>query len=346
MAERKQRLVVSILEFLEASIADGTVSADDKDGVEVAVQCIGEAFGVDPSDEAARKRLSVKPATLPSIFDVYMNTKDKMQNTTQQAPKAAAPAAVSDQDKAAAEKHKLTGNSKMSAKDYASAIAAYTQAIALDPTNPVYYSNRAAAHSSANDHNSAVADAEKAIQVDPKFVKAYHRLGHAQYSLGSYDAAATAFNKGLELEPTNANLRNGRENALARAAEATEDALPDPPPAARGGGGNAGAGGGFDDVLRSLGGGAGGPGGLDIAGMMQNPAIRNMAQSMMANGGLENLMRNPALSDMMNRVQSGGGLPSMAELMNDPTMRQMAESLGGAAGGAGTGRGAGAPPRQ
>jgi hypothetical protein len=36
MADHKERLVLSILEFLEASIADGTVSADDKDGVEVA----------------------------------------------------------------------------------------------------------------------------------------------------------------------------------------------------------------------------------------------------------------------------------------------------------------------
>jgi hypothetical protein len=36
MADKKERLVVSILDFLEASIADGTVSADDKDGIEVA----------------------------------------------------------------------------------------------------------------------------------------------------------------------------------------------------------------------------------------------------------------------------------------------------------------------
>jgi hypothetical protein len=32
----RERLVVSILEFLEASIADGTVSAEDREGVEVA----------------------------------------------------------------------------------------------------------------------------------------------------------------------------------------------------------------------------------------------------------------------------------------------------------------------
>ena len=65
----------------------------------------------------------------------------------------------------------------MTSKDYVGAISAYTSAIALDPTNPVYYSNRAAAHSSSNSHEEAVKDAQKAIEVDPDFVKAYHRLG-------------------------------------------------------------------------------------------------------------------------------------------------------------------------
>ena len=65
----------------------------------------------------------------------------------------------------------------MSAKKYDDAIAAYTDAIALDPTNAVYYSNRAAAHTSKGDHASAVADAERAIEVDASFAKAYHRLG-------------------------------------------------------------------------------------------------------------------------------------------------------------------------
>lgn len=72
----------------------------------------------------------------------------------------------------------MTGNSKMTGKDYAGAISAYNSAIELDPTNPVYYSNRAAAHSSSGDHAAAVVDAEKAIEADPKFIKAYHRLGY------------------------------------------------------------------------------------------------------------------------------------------------------------------------
>jgi len=35
-AEKTQRLVLSIMEFLESSIANGTVKLDDKEGLEVA----------------------------------------------------------------------------------------------------------------------------------------------------------------------------------------------------------------------------------------------------------------------------------------------------------------------
>jgi small glutamine-rich tetratricopeptide repeat-containing protein alpha len=169
---------------------------------------------------------------------------------------------------------------------------------------------------------------------------------HAHYSLGAYESAANAFQKGLDVDPTSISLKSGKENALARIISEAEAApSPGSPPRSAGAvPGAGGAGGGFEDVLRSLGGGAGaggGLGGMDIAGMMQNPALMNMAQQMMANGGLENLMQNPAMGNMvckprernlilnlsrfwqMDRLQSGGGMPSMAELMNDPTMRQM-----------------------
>ena len=87
------------------------------------------------------------------------------------------PAGPTAEEKANAEKLKQKGNSLMSGKNFDGAIETYTKAIDLDPTNPVYYSNRAAAYSSKGDHLSAVGDAEKAIEVDPSYVKAYHRLG-------------------------------------------------------------------------------------------------------------------------------------------------------------------------
>ncbi len=144
------------------------------------VQCIGEAFGVDPANQEQVNRLSVKPATLQSIFEVYLKTKDKIGTTSQPAATSATPTAstsLSAEDKAAAEKHKQEGNAHMNGKKYDEAIDAYTKAIELDPSNPVYFSNRAAAHSSKADHLSAVIDAEKTIELDSKFVRGYSRLG-------------------------------------------------------------------------------------------------------------------------------------------------------------------------
>ncbi|EPT04399.1 hypothetical protein FOMPIDRAFT_1114274 [Fomitopsis schrenkii] len=175
----KQRLVLSVIDFLNQSLEDGTVSQDDKESLEVAIQCIGEAFAVDPSDSAQREKLSIQPATLQNVFDVFLKTREKVGGVS---PSAAPltpvkPVAPSAEDKAKAEKFKAEGNAQMSAKQYDKAIDAYTKAIAVDPTNPVYYSNRAAAYSSKEEHQEAIFDAEKAIEVDSSFVKAYHRLG-------------------------------------------------------------------------------------------------------------------------------------------------------------------------
>lgn len=65
----------------------------------------------------------------------------------------------------------------MSRKEYSKAIESYTEAITLDGSNAVYYSNRAAAYSSLQEHSKAIADSEKALEIDAKFVKAYSRLG-------------------------------------------------------------------------------------------------------------------------------------------------------------------------
>ncbi|TFY71125.1 hypothetical protein EVG20_g1880 [Dentipellis fragilis] len=308
MSEKQQRLVLSIIDFLNQSIEDGTVKQDDKESLEVAVQCIGEAFGVDPSNQEQVGRLSVKPATLPTIFDVFLKTKDKLGSGSGLHPSPAPPTPASPpkrpsaEEKAKADKFKQEGNAQMSAKQYDKAIEAYTQAIEIDALNPVYYSNRAAAYSSKGDHLSAIDDAERAIEVDPSFVKAYHRLGHAQYSISDYKAAAAAFRRGLELDPTNSGLKSGLQNAEARIdAEPSESSpVPRSPPAA---GGAPGAGG-LADMMRNLGGlgGPGGPGGggmPDIASLMNNPQMMQMAQQMMANGGLEGLMNNPAVANMV-----------------------------------------------
>jgi tetratricopeptide (TPR) repeat protein len=60
---------------------------------------------------------------------------------------------------------KALGNAAQQAGKYDEAIDFYTQAIALDASNHVYYSNRSAAYLSKGDADNALVDAEKCIEV-------------------------------------------------------------------------------------------------------------------------------------------------------------------------------------
>ena len=207
--EKKQTLVYSIIEFLNDSIADGTVKQEDQESLEVAstsnhaldritltlckVQCIGEAFGVDPDNTDQTEKLSIKPAKLLNVFDVFLKTRQRTQGSSSTSDTATGgssspgPKEPTAADKSAADALKQKGNALMSAKKYDEAIAEYTKAIDLDGTNPVFLSNRAAAHASKGDHLSAIGDAEQAISIDPKFVKAYSRLGCVHAWIGEPD---------------------------------------------------------------------------------------------------------------------------------------------------------------
>ncbi|KAG0093760.1 hypothetical protein BGZ93_001923 [Podila epicladia] len=333
MADDKQKhLVFSILEFLQASLNNGTIKEDDSEGIEVAIQCIGEAFGVDINDAAQAQTYSTKPATLVSIFDVFVNAQKKLK------PAAAAPTSAastsaskssepSAEDKKNAEDLKVAGNRKVNEKEYAEAIRLYGEAIVLNPKNAVYYANRAAAYSQMGDHQNAISDSLKAAEVDPAYSKAYSRLGHAYFSVGKYKDAVSAYEKGLALEPNNATMKSSLATARnkARDNEVTPAARSAPSPAA--GGMPAG----FPD-LSALGGAGGMP---DLAGLMNNPALMNMAQQMMQSGALNNLMSNPAMQQMAQRMMSGGGPPNMEEMMRDPEIAEAARSVMGSMGGAG-----------
>jgi small glutamine-rich tetratricopeptide repeat-containing protein alpha len=65
--------------------------------------------------------------------------------------------------------------------------------------------------------------------------------------------------------------------------------------------------GGMADAIRNMGGG----GMPDLSGMMNNPAMMQMAQEMMANGGLERLASNPAVANMVSYIESGCVLPCL-----------------------------------
>ncbi|KAM0747548.1 TPR-like protein [Meredithblackwellia eburnea MCA 4105] len=329
MASSTKKAAYQILNFLQESLSNGSIKEDDKEGIEVAAQCISEAFGVDllnPSDVSA---YSIHPETLTSILD-----KVPASASASSASKSKAPATA--EDKAKADKAKAAGNAAMAKKDYEGAVKSYGEAIDLDDQNPVYWSNRAAAHSQLQSHSSAVSDARQAITLDPDFSKAYSRLGHALYSSGDYKGAVDAYEEGLKKDPGNATMKSSLATAKSRlpttSAEDDDDDEEEESSSAaattRGAGGAGAGAGGFPNF---------GAGGMpDLAGLMSNPAIMQMAQQMMANGGLEQMMNNPMIRQMMGGAGGAGGMPDINALMQDPTMRAMAERMG-----AGLGRGNG-----
>ncbi|KAL7628019.1 Small glutamine-rich tetratricopeptide repeat-containing protein 2 [Parahypoxylon ruwenzoriense] len=360
----KQRLALAICDFLTTSLTDGTLSADDKDSIDVAVNCIGECFKVDPSDSNAVSA-AIGTQNLLQIYGVYeklKTTSSSSKSSSNNPPPDAnseSTKAPTDEEKAQAEDLKAKGNRAMASKDYPTAIDLYTRALALNSTNAVYLSNRAAAYSAARDHASARTDAEAAVGIDPKYTKAWSRLGLARFALGDAKGSMEAYRQGIEYEGNGGSdaMKKGFETAKRRVDELEFDAADSIPPAAsspRGGatpdlsslasllgGGGGGGGGGAGGN-----GGNGGSGPPDFGSIMNNPMFASMAQNLMSNPDMmQNLMSNPRLREMADRFSSGGGMPDLGSLMSDPNIADMARNMMGGGGNnndeGGAGRGAG-----
>jgi small glutamine-rich tetratricopeptide repeat-containing protein alpha len=369
--QSKKRLALAILDFLQTAQTDGSVPSEDAEQLEIAANCIAEAFKVDPTDTTSMND-ALGGKNLLSIYSVYEKLKGKSTASTQGSSSAsearpATPATSGSEDgKAQAEQLKGKGNEAMKKKDYSGAVEFYTQALNLVPLNPIYLSNRAAAYSGQGKHEEAKNDAEMAVAADPKYSKAWSRLGLAKYVLGDAKGAMEAYKAGMDAEGGGSEvMRKGYETAKKKVEEEGGDigapdaergmpgggggGMPDLSALAGmfGGGGGGGGGGGMPDLsalagMLGGGGGAGGGGGgmPDLAGLMANPMMRQMAQNMMSNPDMmSNLMSNPQVAQMAQRFGAGGagagnsdagagrgaggGMPDLASLMQDPNIAEM-----------------------
>lgn len=85
----------------------------------------------------------------------------------------------------------------------------FTQAIAIEPSNHILYSNRSAAYASKKDYQQALEDAEKVTEIKPDWAKGWGRKGAAMHGLGDLLGAHDAYEEGLKLDPNNAQNKNG-----------------------------------------------------------------------------------------------------------------------------------------
>lgn len=93
--------------------------------------------------------------------------------------------------------------------DFATAVALYTDALALDPTNYILYSNRSAARLKQGQFSLSLQDANKAKELCPQWGKAYFRQGVALQCLRRYGEALAAFSAGLAQEVNSKQLLSG-----------------------------------------------------------------------------------------------------------------------------------------
>jgi len=78
-----------------------------------------------------------------------------------------------------ADELKSKGNAALQAENYSEAIDFYTQAIAVDPSNHILYSNRSAAYAKVGKFSESLKDAEQTVSLKPDWPKGYSRKGAA-----------------------------------------------------------------------------------------------------------------------------------------------------------------------
>lgn len=188
-----KRIAYSIIKFLKDELA--TLSPEACESIEVAIQCLESAYQIHYDDPTLDTG-----TPLAKLF-----ASQTSYSTTNEARKPTAA------EKEQAENLKTEGNNLMKTENFQGALSCYTKAIQLDPFNPVYYCNRAAAYSRLNNHQATIEDCKAALKIEPTYSKAYGRLGLAYSSLGMYKEAKASYEKALELEPGNQTYINNLE---------------------------------------------------------------------------------------------------------------------------------------
>ncbi|VDM35081.1 unnamed protein product [Hydatigera taeniaeformis] len=231
ITDTKRQFYQCIAAFLRDECSSTDYPNDTIESLEVAKQCIESAFDVSGSEE---------PRTdLFILFEKFISTSNPSGHQ------------VTPEDKIKAENLKTQGNSFMALEKFEEAIDCYSQAIALDPNNAIYYCNRAAAKSRLNKDDDCIKDCEKALEIDPSYSKAYGRMGLAYCNMVKYEKAIEVYKKAISLDPNNLNFKQSLALAEANLRQSS-NAAPN-----------------------SF-------GNLDLGALLSNPVMQNMAQRLMS----------------------------------------------------------------
>jgi stress-induced-phosphoprotein 1 len=111
-----------------------------------------------------------------------------------------------------ADELKAKGNAALQSEKYDEAVKYYTEAIQVDPSNHILYSNRSAAYAKTGKYNESLQDAEKTISLKNDWPKGYSRKGAALELLERFDEAVKTYEEGLKYDSNNEQLKEALKN--------------------------------------------------------------------------------------------------------------------------------------
>lgn len=111
-------------------------------------------------------------------------------------------------DIAKAEEFKSQGNKYVEQNNFMGAIERYSLAIQHDPSNAIYWSNRAFCHIKMENYGLAISDATTGITANKNYAKAFYRRGTAYMALGNYKDGLKNFQQVLKLAPSDKNAQS------------------------------------------------------------------------------------------------------------------------------------------
>ncbi|KAK7582486.1 hypothetical protein V9T40_013931 [Parthenolecanium corni] len=115
-------------------------------------------------------------------------------------------------DPVKAEEAKEKGNEFFNKGDYAEAVKFYSEAVKRNPSEPKYYSNRAACYTKLAAFDLGLKDCDKCLELDPKFLKGWIRKGKILQGMQEPSKAISAYQKALDIDPSNAEALEGYRN--------------------------------------------------------------------------------------------------------------------------------------
>jgi len=131
-----------------------------------------------------------------------------------------------------AKKAQSLGNAAFFDGKFPEAIKHYTDAIRLDPSNHLAFSNRSACQFQLEDYESALKDSVSCMKLNPHFVKGYSRRANALVAMKRFPEAQSILSEGLSLDPSNQRLLSEMETVNKQVASFGNQQAQPPKPAA------------------------------------------------------------------------------------------------------------------